>query len=62
MRHGFNCSMNLFSILNDGKNLSRKGMMHITQKMQSLKCLYHGRTMNNYRLQFCHLERFVNFY
>ena len=45
-----------------GKNLSRKGMMQITQKMQGPKCLFHGRAMKDYRLQFCHLKRFVNFY
>ena len=53
MMKGLNGWMNLFSILNYGNNLSRKGMMQITQKMSSSKCLFYGRTMKDYRLQFC---------
>ena len=55
MMQGLKGQMDLFSILNYGKNLSSKGMMQITQKMQGRKCLFHGRPMKDYRLQLCYL-------
>ena len=54
--------MDLFSTLKYGNNLSRKEMMHITQKMQCPKSLFQCRAMKDDRLQFCHLKRSVNVY
>ena len=61
MKQGLNDQMHLFRVFNYRKNLSRKRTMQNIQKMRGPKCLFHGRVINGYRLQFCYLKRFVNF-
>lgn len=62
MVQGLNDQMNLFRVLNYGKNLLGKRMLQNVQKMRSPKCFFHGRAINGYSLQFCYLKRFANFY